>query len=99
MDKVSPIKLFDENKSIAGFNLRHLLFQQNKVDYVSGVLTKIFDLWKASKITPVIDSEWALEDVSISYRDFLFSGISNEIFQNRWPGDSQVFFWREDVAR
>ncbi|KAK7584048.1 hypothetical protein V9T40_005011 [Parthenolecanium corni] len=64
VDKVSPSKLFDENKSIAGFNLRHLLFQQNQVEYVSGILDKVFDLWTKKKITPVIDSKWALEDVS-----------------------------------
>lgn len=64
VDKVSPSKLFDENKSIAGFNLRHLLFQQNQVEYVSGILAKVFDLWSKKKITPVIDSKWAFEDVS-----------------------------------
>ena len=66
MDKVSPMKLFDDNKSLAGFNLRHLLYQQNKVEYVTEVLGKVFDLWKQQKITPVVDSKWALEDVSIT---------------------------------
>ncbi|XP_065204763.1 synaptic vesicle membrane protein VAT-1 homolog-like [Planococcus citri] len=64
VDKVSPVKLFEENKTIAGFNLRHLLYQQNKADYVKGILDKVFDLWKESKIAPIIDSKWALEDVS-----------------------------------
>ncbi|KAL6956934.1 Type I Polyketide synthase, partial [Sarracenia purpurea var. burkii] len=64
VDKVSPVKLFEENKTIAGFNLRHLLYQQNNADYVHGILNKVFDLWKESKIAPVIDSKWALEDVS-----------------------------------
>lgn len=64
VDKVSPIKLFYDNKSLVGFNLRHLLYQHNKAEYVHEVLGKIFDLWKQQKITPVIDSKWALEDVS-----------------------------------
>lgn len=69
VDKVSPVKLFEENKTIAGFNLRHLLYQQNNADYVHGILNKVFDLWKESKIAPVIDSKWALEDVSILNRN------------------------------
>lgn len=72
VDKVSPIKLFEENKTIAGFNLRHLLYQQNKADYVSGILNKVFDLWKESKIAPVIDSKWALEDVRIKCKSVGF---------------------------
>jgi len=62
--KVSPVKLFDENKTIMGFNLRHLLFQQGQADYVAGIFDKVLNYWKQSKITPVIDSKWALEDVS-----------------------------------
>lgn len=64
MDKVSPIKLFDENKTLSGFNLRHLLHQQNQADYVRECVDKVFDLWKDGKIKPVVDSTFALEDVS-----------------------------------
>ncbi|XP_055688986.1 synaptic vesicle membrane protein VAT-1 homolog-like [Lutzomyia longipalpis] len=64
VDKVSPIKLFDENKSLAGFNLRHLLYQQDGVEYVKNTIEAIFDLWKDGKIKPTIDSTWALEDVA-----------------------------------
>ncbi|XP_067002392.1 synaptic vesicle membrane protein VAT-1 homolog-like [Anabrus simplex] len=63
VDKVSPIKLFDENKSIAGFNLRHLLYQQNGAPYVKRIMESVFALWKQDKIKPVVDSTWALEDV------------------------------------
>ncbi|XP_075215689.1 synaptic vesicle membrane protein VAT-1 homolog-like [Lycorma delicatula] len=63
VDKVSPIKLFDENKSISGFNLRHFLHRQNGSEFISSTLQKVFDLWKEKKIKPVIDSTWALEDV------------------------------------
>jgi hypothetical protein len=64
VDKVSPIKLFEENKTLAGFNLRHLLYQQNQFEYVKDIVDKVFGLWKDGKIKPVIDSTWALEDVS-----------------------------------
>jgi len=64
VDKVSPIKLFDENKTFVGFNLRHLLYQQNGVDYCREVIAKIFQLHKDGKVKPVIDSVWALEDVT-----------------------------------
>ncbi|KAG0415042.1 hypothetical protein HPB47_007795, partial [Ixodes persulcatus] len=64
VDKVSPIKLYDESKVIAGFNLRHLLYQQGMHDYVKGVVAKVFDLFEKKKIQPVVDSSWAFEDVA-----------------------------------
>lgn len=52
---------------------------------MSGILGKVFDLWAKKKITPVIDSKWALEDVSVvtTYvrRNFLVFWISFE-----WTG-------------
>lgn len=65
MDKISPIKLFDENKTLTGFNLRHLLYQQDGSEYVKDIVNRVFDLFKDGKIKPVIDSVWAFEDVSI----------------------------------
>lgn len=64
VDKVSPIKLFDENKTLTGFNLRHLLYQQDGSQYVKGIISKVFDLWKDGKVKPMVDSTYALEDVS-----------------------------------
>ncbi|XP_054278604.1 synaptic vesicle membrane protein VAT-1 homolog-like [Macrosteles quadrilineatus] len=63
VDKVSPIKLFDENKSLSGLNLRHLMYQQNRASYVAGLFDTVVKLWSAGKIKPVVDSTWALEDV------------------------------------
>lgn len=63
VDKVSPIKLFDENKSLAGLNLRHLLFQHGGAEFVRGALQKVFKLWQDGKVKPLVDSTWALEDV------------------------------------
>jgi len=63
VDKVSPIKLFDENKSFSGFNLRHLMYQQNGADYVRSAMNDVFKMFIDGKIKPKIDSTWAFEDV------------------------------------
>ncbi|XP_026676188.1 synaptic vesicle membrane protein VAT-1 homolog-like [Diaphorina citri] len=63
VDKVSPIKLFDENKTLGGFNLRHFLHHQNGSATIHSVYDKVIALWKKGSIKPVIDSTWALEDV------------------------------------
>lgn len=63
VDKVSPIKVFDENKTLSGFNLRHFLHHQNGADFIRSIFDKVIDLWKKKSISPVIDSTWALEDV------------------------------------
>lgn len=60
---MSPIKLFDENKSLAGLNLRHLLFQHGRADTVRRAVERVFALWKDGKVKPIVDSTWALEDV------------------------------------
>lgn len=64
VDKVSPIKLFDENKSLAGFNLRHLMYQQDGHEYVRNAMKTVMEMWQQGKIKPTIDSTWALEDVA-----------------------------------
>ncbi|XP_060521504.1 synaptic vesicle membrane protein VAT-1 homolog-like isoform X2 [Cylas formicarius] len=64
VDKVSPLKLFDENKTLAGFNLRHLMYQQNGAAYVKDTVNKVFQLFQEGKIKPLLDSTWALEDVA-----------------------------------
>lgn len=61
---MSPIKLFDENKSLLGFNLRHLMHQQNCSTYVGKIFQTVVDMWKQGKVKPVVDSTWAIEDVS-----------------------------------
>lgn len=64
VDKVSPIKLFEENKTLAGFNLRRLMYQQGGTAYVQRAVQNVFALYKEGKIKPVVDSTWALEDVA-----------------------------------
>lgn len=65
MDKISPLKLFDDSKTLMGFNLRRVLFHQNQSEYVANIFDKVIGLWKDGKVKPVIDSTWAFEDVSI----------------------------------
>lgn len=64
VDKVSPIKLFDENKSLMGFNLRQLLYQQDGAAYVRKTVAQVFALWQAGQIKATVDSTWAYEDVA-----------------------------------
>lgn len=64
VDKVSPLKLFDENRTISGFNLRRLLHQQGGVEYVQKAVQNVFALYQEGKIKPLIDSTLALEDVA-----------------------------------
>ncbi|KAF3429681.1 hypothetical protein E2986_02189 [Frieseomelitta varia] len=63
VDKVSPIKLFDENKTLSGLNLRHLMYQHGSHAFVRRAVERVFTLWNDGKIKPMVDSTWALEDV------------------------------------
>ncbi|KAH9502617.1 Type I Polyketide synthase [Bulinus truncatus] len=63
VDKVNPLKLFDDNKVIGGFQLRRLLFRQGHYEYVRKVVNRVLDLYNQGKIKPTIDSVWAFEDV------------------------------------
>ncbi|XP_041078399.1 synaptic vesicle membrane protein VAT-1 homolog-like [Polyodon spathula] len=63
VEKVNPIKLYDENKVIAGFSLLNLLFKQGRSSLVKIVVDKLISLYNARKIKPLVDSLWALEEV------------------------------------
>lgn len=56
------MKLYDDNKSMSGFNLRQLMYQNGNHEIVRRVVNKVFKLWSEGKIKPVIDSTFALED-------------------------------------
>ncbi|KAK2514904.1 hypothetical protein Q9233_014688 [Columba guinea] len=62
VEKVNPIKLYEENKVIAGFSLLNLLFKQNRGGLIKGVMDKLLNLYTTKKIKPVVDSLWALEE-------------------------------------
>lgn len=63
VEKVNPIKLYEENKVIAGFSLLNLLFKQGRCSLVKKVMDKLLCLYTQKKIRPVVDSLWALEEV------------------------------------
>lgn len=63
VEKVNPIKLYEENKVIAGFSLLNLLFKQGRAGLIQGVVDKLLELYNQKKIKPVVDSLWALEEV------------------------------------
>ncbi|XP_072491975.1 synaptic vesicle membrane protein VAT-1 homolog-like isoform X2 [Notamacropus eugenii] len=63
VEKVNPIKLYEENKVMAGFSLLNLLFRQGRGDLVKGVMDKLIALYNEKKIKPMVDSLWALEEM------------------------------------
>ncbi|KAG8173359.1 hypothetical protein JTE90_000416 [Oedothorax gibbosus] len=63
VDKLKPMKLFDENRSVSGFHLRHLLYKQDGHEYVRNAVEKIFKLWLDGQIKPIVDSTYAFEDI------------------------------------
>ncbi|XP_060894164.1 synaptic vesicle membrane protein VAT-1 homolog-like [Labrus mixtus] len=63
VEKVNPIKLYEENKVMAGFSLLNLLFKNGKCSLVKSVMDKLLCLYNQKKIRPVVDSLWALEEV------------------------------------
>lgn len=60
---MSPLRLFEDSKTISGFNLRNLLFK-GQHNYVRDLVNKVFKLYEEGKIKPTIDSTWAFEDVA-----------------------------------
>lgn len=76
---MNPIKLYEENKVIAGFSLLNLLFKQGRAGLIRGVVDKLLELYNQKKIKPVVDSLWALEEVrmviSPNKSSLLFSAV------------------------
>ncbi|XP_039766421.1 synaptic vesicle membrane protein VAT-1 homolog-like isoform X2 [Ornithorhynchus anatinus] len=62
VEKVNPIKLYEENKVIAGFSLLNLLFKQGRSGLVKDAMDKLITLYNEKKIKPMVDSLWALEE-------------------------------------
>lgn len=81
VEKVNPIKLYEENKVIAGFSLLNLLFKQNRGGLVKGVMDKLLNLYNSKKIKPMVDSLWALEEVGAKSLSSFYENY--EIYENR----------------
>jgi len=55
VEKISPLKLFEENKTVGGLHLRQFL-KGDKKDFIGQKLGKIWKMMAEGKIKPVIDS-------------------------------------------
>ena len=67
VDKVSPLKLYDECRSLSGFNLHNFLFSTqmyNSRRYILEIFAKIFKLHKEGAIKPAIDSIHSFDNIS-----------------------------------
>ncbi|GAB1598100.1 synaptic vesicle membrane protein VAT-1 homolog-like isoform X2 [Argonauta hians] len=64
VDKISPLKLYDDNKFLAGFQLRQLLFRDNQHAYIQSLMDKLFKLYTDGTIKPVIDQVACFEDIA-----------------------------------
>ncbi|XP_068203950.1 synaptic vesicle membrane protein VAT-1 homolog-like [Palaemon carinicauda] len=65
VDKVSPLRLYEENKGIIGFNLRRLLHHQpGGHERVREVIQTVYNLWQKGVAKAHIDSTYALEDIT-----------------------------------
>jgi len=63
VEKVSPLKLYEENKTISGLHLRHLL-KSDKKDFIGEKLDKIWKLMAEGKLQPVVDSTLNFKEVT-----------------------------------
>lgn len=65
VDKVSPLRLYEDNRGIIGFNLRRLLHHQSGGhEKVRKVVDMVYKLWQSGVAKAHIDSTYALEDVT-----------------------------------
>lgn len=62
VEKVSPMKLYEENKSVGGVHLRHML--KTNPARVERALATVWDLMAQDKLQPVVDSTVHYEQVT-----------------------------------
>ncbi|KAJ1136080.1 hypothetical protein NDU88_002498 [Pleurodeles waltl] len=62
---INAMQLLHSNKSVSGFNLGYL---DEEVELISGVVTKLVELYKQGTIKPKVDSVWPFEQVGDAMR-------------------------------
>ena len=69
VDKVSPLTLYNENRSLSGFNLYNFIFNPNGSSrrYILDIFNKLFNLYRDGVIKPIIDSVYSFDDVNIFF--------------------------------
>lgn len=67
VDKISPFKLYEENRSISGFNLHNYLFNpmHSSRRFIQDIFFKLFNLYRDGMIKPIVDSVYSFDDVSL----------------------------------
>lgn len=78
-DKISPLRLFEDNKTISGFNLRHLLYFHRNHTYIRDAVAKVFDLYESGTIQPVFDCVLGLHDVEEALQRLTEHGQTGKI--------------------
>lgn len=63
MERINPLKLMEENKSLGGFSLKQMLFRQHHSLVVFEAWRALQQLLAEKKIEPIVDSEWSFEEV------------------------------------
>jgi NADPH:quinone reductase-like Zn-dependent oxidoreductase len=63
-DKMSPLNLYENNKGIAGFNLRNLLYYQKDRAYVREVFCRVCKMWQEGSIKPEYDCVIQFDDLN-----------------------------------
>lgn len=62
---INAMQLLHSNKSVSGFHIGYL---DEEVELISGVVTKLVELYKQGKIKPKVDSVWHFEQVGDAMR-------------------------------
>ncbi|VDO16672.1 unnamed protein product [Rodentolepis nana] len=65
MDRISPLKLLEENKTLGGFSLKQMIFRQRYSKLIFDAWTALNQLLNEKKIEPIVDSEWSFEETEI----------------------------------
>ena len=67
VEKISPFKLYEENRSISGFNLHNYLFNpmHHTRRFITEIFNKLFGLYNDGLIKPIIDSVYSFDDVRV----------------------------------
>lgn len=79
IEKISPLKLYEDNKTICGFNLRHLLYFQRQYKCVQNIISKVFELWKVGAIKPEFDCVLHFDDHAEGLQRMLDHGRNGKI--------------------
>jgi NADPH:quinone reductase-like Zn-dependent oxidoreductase len=82
VEKIHPMKLFEENKTIGGLNVRTLI--KNSRPKVEQALEKVWDMMAKREVSPFLDSTFHFEQVRENLLYATLRSLTN-IFGNIIP--------------